>query len=147
LGGYAFPPAAMDDPAFVDGWEVKFDRLLVTVDKITLSDNPDKVPTNQSMTGNVVAEVDGPWAIDLHHDDPSYLAGKGGTDERAVPIAALANQNKNGNAAFDSAAGTRYAFGFDLVPATSSAMNVNLDSAAQEAYGQMIQNGCAVLYV
>ena len=29
LGGYAFPPANPDDPAFVDGWEVKFTKLLV----------------------------------------------------------------------------------------------------------------------
>src|SRR5262249_48369680 len=40
LGGYSFPPASADDPAFVDGWEVKFTRVLVTVDRIKLSDNP-----------------------------------------------------------------------------------------------------------
>jgi hypothetical protein len=147
LGGYAFPPAAMDDPAFVDGWEVKFSRLIVTVDKITLSENPDKVPTDQSMTGNLVAEVDGPWAIDLHKDDPSYMNGKGGSDERAVPIAALTSQNKNGNKAFDTASGTRYAYGFDIVPATTAAMNVNLGPEALADYAQMVANKCAVLYV
>jgi hypothetical protein len=147
LGGYAFPPATMDDPAFVDGWEVKFSRLLVTVDKITLSENPDKVPTDQSMTGAVVAEVDGPWAIDLHKDDPAYITGKGGTDERAVPLVALTSQNKNANKPFDTAAGTRYGFGFDLVPATTDAMNVNLGPEALTDYAQMVTNKCAVLYV
>src|SRR5438132_11385910 len=76
LGGYAFPPATADDPAFVDGWEMKFSEVIVTIDKIRLSDNPDKVPTDQSQTGDVVAEVDGPWAVDLHKGGP--LRGKGG---------------------------------------------------------------------
>src|SRR5882757_10055487 len=66
LGGYAFPPATTDDPAFVDGWEIKFDELLVTIDKVTISENPDLNPGDQSQTGAKVGEVDGPWAIDLH---------------------------------------------------------------------------------
>ena len=146
LGGYAFPPAQPNDPAFVDGWEVKFDRLLVTVDKLTLSDNPDKAPGDQSQVGGVVAEADGPWAIDLHKDDPSYLNGKGGAGERAAPISALANQNKNGGAAFKTD-GTRYAFGFDVVPATLDGYNVNLGPAAIADYQQMVADGCSVLYV
>src|SRR4051794_24269 len=73
LEGYDFPPAAADDPAFVDGWEVRFDRLLVTIDKIRLSANPDKATGDPSQTDGVVAEVDGPWAVDLHRSDPSNL--------------------------------------------------------------------------
>jgi hypothetical protein len=144
FSGYAFPPAADGDAAFVDGWEVRFDRLLVTIDKIRLSSNPDMVPTDQSKTGALVAEADGPWAVDLHPQ--GALPGKGGGDETAVPIAFLANQNKNGNAAFDTAAGTRYAFGFDVVPATATAQNVNLDAAALASYQQMAADGCAVFY-
>jgi hypothetical protein len=146
LSGYAFPPAAMDDPAFVDGWEVKFDRLLITVDKITLSESPDTAPGDESQTGKVVAQVDGTFAIDLHKDDPSYLPGKGGGNERAVPIAALKNQNKNGGAAFPTD-GTRLAYGFDLVPAACSAQNVNLGPAALADYQQMVKDGCVVMYV
>src|SRR5207248_2599347 len=116
------------------GWEMRFSRLLVTIDKIRISDNPDKVPTDQSQTDGVVAEVDGPWAIDLHKGGP--LAGKGGTDERAVPVAAIANQNKNGGAAFDTT--RRYAFGFDTIAATCDAQNVNLDDDGLRDYADMI---------
>ena len=152
LTGYPFPPVNSGDPAFVDGWDVKFDRLLVTVDRITLSQNPDLNPGDESQTGPLVAEVDGPWAIDLSHSDPSYLPGKGGGGEEAVPIAALKTQNKNGNAGF-ATDGTRYAFGFDVIPATATTcdgratMNVNLDSAGQSDYASMITQGCTVLYV
>ena len=48
LTGYAFPPASDNDPAFVDGWQVDFRRLLVTIDKITLSNNPDLMPGDVS---------------------------------------------------------------------------------------------------
>jgi hypothetical protein len=146
LTGYDFPPAQAGNPAFVDGWEVRFTRLLVTVDKIKLSTNPDEVPTDQSKTGGVVAEVDGPWAIDLSHSDPSYLPGKGGPGEQAVPIAALATQNKNGGAPF-ATDGTRYAFGFDAIAATASAQNVNIDKPGLDDYDSMIQNQCVVFYV
>src|SRR5258705_7090017 len=123
LPGYAFPPATVDDPAFVDGWQIEFDRLLVTIDRITLSANADKVPGDQSQTDAVVAEVDGPWAVDLHKSDPNNLQGKGGTDEQAVPLVALTTQNKNGGAAFP-ADSTRYAFGVDVVPAADGAKKV-----------------------
>jgi len=49
--GYAFPPASPDDAQFYDGWDVEFDRLLVTFDKITLSANADKDPGDQSKNG------------------------------------------------------------------------------------------------
>ena len=142
LGGYAFPPAAADDPAFVDGWEVRFTKLLVTVDHITLSENPDTSPTDQSQTGKKVAQLDGPWAVDLHKGGP--LAGKGGTDEQAYPIATIDKQNLNGNQPFDET--MRYAFGFDIVPATASATKLQLD-ANDADYAEMVQKGWAVLYV
>src|SRR5882672_7473088 len=77
LTGYAFPPASAGDPAFVDGWDVHFTRLLVTVDNITLSQGPNARPGDQSCTESTVAKVSGPWAVDLSHADPSYLPGKG----------------------------------------------------------------------
>lgn len=146
LGGYAFPPATTNAPAFVDGWKIEFQRLLVTVDKITLSSNPDTMPGDESKTGGIVAEVDGSFAIDLHKDDPSYLPGKGGAGERAVPLVALKTENKNGNASFPTD-GTRLAYGFDLVPASCSAQNVNLGPNALADYQQMVKEGCVVLYV
>lgn len=146
LTGYAFPPTNDGAPAFVDGWQVDFTRLLVTVDRLTLSGNPDFLPGDPSKTGAPVAEVDGPWAVDLSRSDPRNLPGKGGPGEQAVPIAALKAQNQNGNRPF-ATDGTRYAFGFDVVPATAAALNVNLDAAGRSDYQQMVAEACTVLYV
>jgi hypothetical protein len=146
LGGYDFPPV---DPAvaFRDGWEFKFTKMLVTFDHVTLSQNPDKSPSDQSQTDALVAQADGPWAVDLHKGGP--LQGKGGTDEQAVPITAFTGQNKKGNAAFDAT--QRYAFGFDIVPATASAKNVNLDtspgSTDLQDYQEMITKGYTAFFI
>ena len=149
LQGYPFPPANPGDPAFVDGWDVHFTRLLTTVDNITLSNGPDVSPGDQSCTEPPVAKVSGPWAVDLAHSDPSYLQGKGGPGEEAVPIVALSHQNypAGNSAAFDTSGANPYAFGFDVVPATASAMNVNLDAPGLADYAQMATEGCTVLYV
>jgi hypothetical protein len=144
LEGYAFPPVQTGAPVFVDGWDIKFTRFLTTVDKIVLSADPDMVPGDQSKTGPEVARVNGPWAVDLSHSDPSYLPGKGGPGEQGVPIAALSKQ-ANGSPFLTD--GTRYAFGFDVIVPTTKAMNVNLDGAALADYQKMIADGCAVLYV
>lgn len=143
LGGYTFPPPSADKPAFVDGWEIKFDELLVTFDNITLSENPDKSPTDQSQTDQAVARVTGPWAIDLHKGGP--LPGKGGSGEQALAVTNVQNQSLNGNKAFDET--KRYAFGFDIVAATSSANKLNLDATGNADYATMVQNGWTVLYV
>lgn len=135
LGGYAFPPATADDPAFVDGWDMKFTRFIVTFDHVQLSNNPDKVPTDQSQTDAAVAHVDGPWAVDLHKGGP--LTGKGGSDEQAVAVAAIAKMD-NGQA-FD--AQSKYAFSFQSVPATLGAYNVNLDADDLAVYATMQQKG------
>jgi hypothetical protein len=142
LGGYGFPPATEDDPAFVDGWEVKFSKLLVTIDHINLSENPDRSPTDQSQVGKKVAQVDGPWAIDLHKG--GSLSCKGGSDEQAYPITTLDSQNLNGDKAFDST--MRYAFGFDLVAATSDAKRLQLANDDPD-YQAMIDAGYSVMYV
>jgi hypothetical protein len=143
LGGFSFPPAGAGDPAFVDGWQVRLDRMLVTVDNLTLFDNPDQSPTDQSQTGAPVARLTGPWAVDLHQ--AGSLPGKGGSEDRAVALATIDHQNLVDGAPFDET--VRYAFGFDVVAATSSAQVVNLDAAAQADYATMVQNGWTVLYV
>jgi len=143
LGGYAFPPADDGDPAFVDGWDVRFEELLVTLDNMTLSENPDRSPTDAAQTERPVARVRGPWAVDLHEGGP--LRGKGGSDEQAVAIASIDNQNLNGGAAFDD--GVRYAFGFDIVTADDGANQINLDEAARADYATMVENGWSVMYV
>jgi hypothetical protein len=142
LGGYRFPPVTPGDLAYVDGWDLSFDRLIVTIDKVTLWESPDTAPGDQSRVGKKVAELDGPWAIDLHKG--GLLAGKGGTGEQAVPFATFLNQNYNGNAPFDPT--VRYAFGYDLAKADASALIVNLDAAGLQAYQQMIADGATVQY-
>jgi hypothetical protein len=144
--GYNFP----DTPAngvFADGWEVRFTHFIATFDKVTLSQNPDKVPTDQSQTDGPVAEGDGPWAIDLSKPTPNDIAGKE-MGETATPFAVLTGQNLvSGNPTFSTTAGTKYAVGFSAVVADPCAINVNLDAEAQALYGQMVTQGCAVLYV
>lgn len=143
--GFAFPKTSDQEVTFVDGWSLSFERLLVTVDGITLADAPDSDGNDPEKTGKVVARATGPWAVDLAKNDPSYPRAKGG-EGRAVPLAALAAQNANGGAAFDTA-GERYAFGFDTVPASRDAINVNLGPAALADYERMIVEGCTSLYV
>jgi hypothetical protein len=156
LGGYRFPPASADDVAFVDGWDVSYDRVLTTFDHITLSLGPDKSATDPSQcddghggattcgTGDsVVAEVDGPFAVDLHKGGP--LAGAGGGDEQAVAVAALTGQTQRGGVAFDPT--MRYAFGFTVVPAVAAARNVNLDAAGLADYQDMVSHGYTTLLV
>jgi hypothetical protein len=142
LDGYAFPPASKDDVAFVDGWEIRFHEVLVTVDKITLSENPDRSPTDQAQTEGVVATADGPWAVDLHRGGP--LAGKGGSGEQAVFLTDIVSQNKNGNQGFDAT--KRYAFGYDVVPAAANAKRIAFEGASAD-YDEMIAKGLTVLYV
>ncbi len=142
LGGYNFPPAMSGAPDFVDGWQVQFTKFLAVFDHVTLSENPDSVPSDQSKTGKLVAQINGPWAIDLHKGGP--LPGKGGTSEQAYPIQMIENQNMNGGAPFDPT--QRYAFGFDSVPATASAQLISID-ANDPDYAAMVQNGWNVLYV
>jgi hypothetical protein len=142
LHGYAFPPANAGDPDFVDGWEVHFTKFLAVFDKVVLAENPDTAPTDQSKTGPVVAEIDGPWAIDLVQG--GSLQGKGGPNEQAYPIQLIANQNKNGGAGFDPT--MRYAFGFDTVAATASAKLINIP-AGDSDYAEMVAKGWNVFYI
>jgi hypothetical protein len=154
--GYAFPPASPDDVFFVDGWQITYDRILTTFDHITLSRDPDKSPTDQSQcddgkggsilcgTGSsVVAEIDGPFAVDLHKGGP--LPDADGADQDATPVAALTGLNKQRNAAFDLT--TKYAFGFEVVTATTAAHNINLDAADLADYQEMVAKGYTTLLV
>jgi hypothetical protein len=154
--GYPFPPADPDQVVFVDGWEITYDRILTTFDHITLSEGPDKVPTDQSRcddgkggtvpcgTGSsVVAQVDGPFAADLHKGGPLPDADGVGMD--AMRVAALTGRNKQGNDAFDPT--TKYAFGFEVVPATLKAKNINLDAADLTDYQEMVTKGYTTLLV
>jgi hypothetical protein len=148
LTGYNFPAVNPGDPVFADGWEVRFSHFIATFDKVSLWTNPDMVPTDQSKHGPLVAELDGPWAVDLSQNGVAfpYIDGKE-PGERAVAFAVLTNQNKNGNQPFDTSGGTKYAVGFSAVVAAPNALNVNLGPEGLGFYCDMIQNGCVARYV
>lgn len=136
--GFGFPPpAGAMEPWFIDGWEVRYEHLLVTVDNLTLSENPDMTPANPGMTGPAVARVTGPWAVDLAKEGPLEAKEMEG---KAFALARVTNQNlKAGTPAFSTTA--KYAFGFDLVAADASPIDVNLDADAKAAYQEMRAKG------
>jgi hypothetical protein len=143
--GYMFP----DIPAngvFADGWEVHFQHFIAIFDKVKISNNPNKVKSDQSQTDNDVAEADGPWIIDLAKATPNDVAGKE-QGEMATPFAVITSQNLCGNQPF-ATDGTAYAVGFSAVAASStiSPINVNLDAEGQQIYAEMLAGGCAVVY-
>ncbi len=165
--GYAFPPASADDLAVVDGWEISFTRLLVTVDDIVLTETPDLSPTDQSQTGPVVARAKGPWAVNLsvpgrvetpplarpssvslrplggdHSAEP--ITGRGSSDDKSVRLVRLEGQNARGGEAFDPAA--RYGLGYRLVTASPGAARVNFDADTAKAYDEMIAQGYSTWY-
>jgi len=144
INGYDFgadPKANGDPPAFVDGWEVKFEHVIVTVDKIRLNADPDKDPANPDMQGPVVASVDGPWAVDVSIGG-DVLGKSGSPDEKTVTIATI--DAKSDGTAFDPA--QRYAFNYDVVSATASAKLVNLDAAGKALYETAKTNGWSMIY-
>jgi hypothetical protein len=143
--GYKFP----DMPAngvFADGWEVHFQHFIATFDKITISGNPDKSKTDQSLTDPPVAEADGPWAVDLAKPTSHDIDGKE-TGEKATPFAVLSSQNLLPGSPPFATDGTKYAVGFSAVVAAPNAIIVNLDAEGMTMYQDMIGKGCAVLYV
>jgi hypothetical protein len=144
ISGYPYPPFDISQTWMVDGWNWKIDKYIVVVDKITLWSNPNQSPTDQSQHGPEVAEVDGPFVVDLHKGGP--LAGAGGGGEESLPITTITNQNLNGGKPFDSS--TTYGFGFSTVqaPGDGSAINVNLDASERADYEYMVKGGYSVYY-
>lgn len=140
--GIAFPRGS--EVTIVDGWELELEHVLVTVGSVTLSENPDLDPSDQSRTGDVVARATGPWALDLHVAGDAPGAGGEGV---ATRFARLDNQNERGGEPF--AQGDRYAFGYELVAASADAEVVNFggDADAESAYAEMIEKSATVLYV
>jgi hypothetical protein len=137
--GFSYPSGS--EVTFSDGWEIRFSHVLVTVANVTLSDNPDRSPSNQAETGPVVARANGPWAVDLHA--PGSLPAVGG-EGTATPLFTFEETSNNEPFATDR----RYAFGYDLIAANSDATPVNFagDAEAEAEYQTMIEQGYAVMY-
>ncbi len=135
--GYAFPPTAGQEVAFVDGWEVKFERILVTIDNVRLSEMPDKNPGNQGDIGSEVARRTGPWVVDAVKAGTDEDKGGAGKVAIRLPITDL-------KGIFDLE--QRYAFSYDFVQASTSAKRVNID-ANDTDYQEMIDKGYRVLFI
>ncbi len=138
-GGYSFTPGSSmsQDPAFVDGWSLSFDHILVSVDRVTLSNNPDGDPNDQRLAGDVVRSASGPWAYDLAHPTARAVTGKGGAPEKADPIASFSGLG----------AETKYAVSFETVPAQACAIDVNLDDATRALWAEMVAARQTILFV
>lgn len=140
IRGYDFGPGALSDgdpPAFVDGWELRFEHVIVTFDNIRLAADPDKDPGAPDVVGDTVAEAKGPFAVDVTLGGP--LTGKSGDPaEKVVAIAAFKDTR---NGAFDPE--KRYAFSYDTVAASDGATLVNLDDAGKAIYKDAVAKGYA----
>jgi hypothetical protein len=145
VSGFAFPAAMPGDPVFADGWSMTFTHFIATIDKVTLWQDPDVAAGDPSQHGPLVAELDGPWAVDLHQDAKGwpYVDGKL-NGEHAIAFAVLATENLNRDTQFPDAG--RLAVGFSVVVATPNALDVNLDDDGRAAYQRMIADGCVELY-
>jgi len=133
--GFAYtasPPEG--EPVIVDGWEVRFSRILVTV-KNTRLDGPGASPSDQSVVGAPVAANPRAYAVNVQKAGP--LTGAGGGEETAIPLFVFT--------ASDSGAPlvttTRYALSYDVVAATTAATNVNLDDGDFTSYQTMVARG------
>lgn len=135
--GYAFPPTPGQEIVFVDGWEVKFERILVVVDNVRLSEMPDKNAGNQGDVGAEVLRRTGPWVVDA--TKPGSEMDKAGAGRVAIrlPIEDLSGK-------FDLE--QRYAFSFDLVPASAGAKLVNIADGDAD-YQEMIAQHYRALFV
>jgi hypothetical protein len=130
-----------DPPAFVDGWEVRFQHVIVTLDNIKLSADPDKDPGSPDNVGATVAEYKGAVAVDLAIGGKEV--GKSGSpDEKAIAITSFATQADG--KPFDPS--KRYAFSYDTVPASESAKAINLDAVGVELYKEAKAKGYAMVF-
>lgn len=116
--GYPFPPGPGNELAFVDGWEVRFDRIIAVIGRIRVSEQPDKNPGDQGQVGATVVERKGPFVVDLKRAGTDLDKGGAGKVAIRLPIDDLKDL-------FDLE--QRYAFSYDLVPATTEAQRVNVD--------------------
>lgn len=138
--GYGFTAGTSkaEDPAFVDGWSVEFTHLIVTYSNIRLNDNPDKSADDPSQMDGVVAHAEGPFAVDLRKAGDA--TGKSGED--AVKLTTIAKRDDGGAFATD----TRYALSYDIVAASDSATQVNLDAEGKTLYTEAVAKGYSVVF-
>ena len=121
---------------FVVGCELRFDAILTTFGGVRL-DLPGMSPSDQSAVGASVARDERLFAIDVHKEG----AFRGAGEDSAIPLFAF--QRTASQAMLDPE--VRYAFSFDVVPATGTATNVNLSPSQFADYNEMIARGWTTL--
>ena len=141
LEGFSFPPTPTQEAYVIDGWEMRFEHLYVSLGDISISADPDRDPNDQTLTGDVVALDKGPYLVDLHKTGD--VAGKG-EDDKAWLLTTFENQNQKG-LAFDSS--RKYAFGYASIPASATSKRVGLTSGDDANVSEMVAKGYNVLYV
>ncbi len=137
FGQQGIPYAAMPpegEPVFVDGWELRFTRILVTVKNVRL-ERPGASPSDPASVGAAVATNPRAYAVNVQRQGP--LTGAGGGEETAIPLFVFRADDQG--RALDTT--TRYAFSYDLVAATMASTNVNLDAGDLAAYQTMVTRG------
>jgi hypothetical protein len=131
----ATPP--MGERVVVDGWELRFRRVLTTVSNVRLN-RPGTTPSDQSMVGAAVYASPRAFAINAAKTG-AITSGDG---ETSIPL--LVIPSADGGGALDPM--VRYAFSFDLVAANAGATNVNLDEGDVTAYEEMLRKGWTWLF-
>jgi hypothetical protein len=126
-----------DTVSFEDGWTLTFESAIVTLAQVQLSENPDMSSGDLSMTGPVVAELEGVFAVELKSEGGFGLHG----DAHALGVLTKQNQKKD-SPAFDSQ--TRYAFGYSLVRATPYAVQLGFGEDSKADYARMQEAGYSV---
>lgn len=135
--GIPFPDGG--EVVVVDGWELRFSHVLVTVGGLTLSSDPDRAPADQLQTGGAVASLPGTWAVDLAR--PGDVPGAGG-EGTAHSLGAIDQRDGGG----PLRAGERFAFSYALEGASASAKRVGFDAEAEALYARMVERGDAIVY-
>lgn len=115
--GFVYPPAESGAAYFVDGWEVKWSEFVVFIDKVTLSENPDRNAADQSQTGPQIAQLDGPWVVNLAEQGALASKEQNGTAHELGVIA-----KRTDGAEFDAT--EKYALGYDFAAPSASAKKV-----------------------
>jgi hypothetical protein len=134
INGLPYTPVTQGDPYFVDGWTVTIQEYLIVLGNIRLNATPLMSAVNWPEMGATVATKAGPYVVDAHR-----AAGFIGKDGVEPASGIFAWQRQDDGSSFDT--GVRYAFSYDVVPASYPATQVNLLTSEFSDYDRMVQNG------
>ena len=140
--GFDFTPGSAtangDPPAFVEGWQVRFSHVIVTVGNVRLNADPELDPKAYDKVGAVVESDPAAYAVDVVLGG-SVVGKSGSPNEKTVAITTFPGKRLDPEKA--------YAFSYDTVAASANAKLVNLDAGGKDLYAEAIAKGYAMLYV